>query len=352
MSRLRRIVLRGLLAVVLLAAAATGFLWWKLRSRIEPIPAVLATIDQDPSRIRLPGAAGQPELSVAALRGKLVYFVVEGRESMAAGEGRQLNLALDRWRYAEGEAAPRGFLIGDVEGLGFLKWKLDELAAAMQREARLPVYLDYDGAVVRGFKLPKGHTAIVVLGEDGAVRFRKSGPLTAEELEALRQALGASEPPPPPPAPAFAVGAGTAQEWSTAACAGQACAMVFLSRQVSVKEVPGIPKGKEQRDSASWQDADIRLVGVLSDRVLPAGKSQGLFVGALDGVELAPGWHALADGAGGAALRAAFAIGPTETALVVVDGEGRLAFRERGLIPSWRLGAVTELMSLPPRRKQ
>lgn len=338
---MRRIVIRVLLGLVVLVLCAAGFLWWKLRSRVEPIPPVLAALDQDPAKIRLPGMSGRPELVVGELRGTRAYFVVEGRESMQAGEGKQLNLALDRWRHAEGT---RGFLIGDVEGLGFLKWKLDELAGTMQREARLPLYLDYDGAILRGFKLPKGHTAIVVLDEGGEVSFRKSGPLSAEELEALRLALGAEEPPPPPPAPAFQAG-----EWSKASCAGQACAMVFLSRPLAAKDVPGIPGGKDQRDRAAWEDADIRLVGMLSDRMLPAGKSQGVFVGSLAGVELAPGWHLLADDA---ALRTAFELGPAETALVVVDREGRLAFRERGLIPSWKLGALTELLGLPPRRKQ
>jgi hypothetical protein len=336
-----RRVLIIVLSLLALALCAAGFLWWKLRARVEPIPAVLAALDQDPAKIRLPGLGDQPELVVEALRGSIAYFVIESRESMSAGEGRELNLALNRWSYDDGV---KGFFIGDAEGLGFLKWKLDELAGSMQREARLPLYMDYEGAILRGFKLPKGHTAVVVLGEQGDVVFRKSGKLTAEELEALRLAVRAREPAPPPPAPAFSVGA-----LSTKSCAGQACALVFLSRPIDVKAVPGGKGGKPRDDSAAWEDADARLVAMLSDQELPAGKSLGVFVGALPGVELAAGWSVIADEP---AMRAAFELAPAETAIVVVDREGRLALRERGRIAFWKLGSLRELLALPPRKKK
>jgi predicted transcriptional regulator len=298
----------------------------------------LTRIDQDPALIRLPGLGDQPDLVVGELRGSIAYFVVESRESMSAGEGRDLNLALNRWCYGDGT---RGYFIGDVEGLGFLKWKLNELAGAMQRESRLPLCMDYEGAILRGFKLPKGHTAVVVLGEQGDVRFRKSGKLTAADIEGLRSALHAREPDPPPPALAFRLGA-----LSTASCAGQGCALVFLSRPLNVKEVPGIEGGKPRDDSAAWEDADARLVAMLSDRALPAGKSLSAFIGTLDGVKLAPGWSVSADDR---ELRAAFEIAASETAIVVVDREGRLALRERGHVAFWRLASLSELLALPPR---
>jgi len=336
-----RRVLFIILGLVGLALCGAGFLWWKLRARVEPIPAVLAALDEDPAKIRLPGLGDRPELVVGALRGSIAYFVIESRESMAAGEGREMTLALDRWRHGEGV---KGFFIGDAEGLGFLKWKLDELAGSMQREARLPVYMDYEGAILRGFKLPKGHTAVVVLGERGDVVFRKSGKLTAAELGVLRGVLRAREPEPPPPAPAFSIGA-----VSTKSCAGQGCALVFLSRPVDVKNVPGVKGGKARNDRDAWEDADARLVAMLSDQELPAGKSLGVFIGALQGVALGTGWSVAADDP---ALREAFAIGPTETALVVIDREGRIALRERGRIAFWQLGSLRELLALPPRKQR
>jgi predicted transcriptional regulator len=336
---MKRILLYIFLGLFVVAGAGVGFLWWKLRAHVEPIPAVLATIERDPASIRLPGLLDHPDLVVGELRGSIAYFVIESRESMSAGEGRELNLALNRWRYREGT---KGFFIGDVEGLGFLKWKLNELAGTMQREARLPVYLDYDGAILHGFKLPKGHTAVVVLGETGEVTFRKSGKLTPADVEALRTALGATEPPPPPPAPAFRAGL-----LSTASCAGHGCALVFLSRPLSAKDVPGVEGGKAKDDSAAWNDADARLVALLSDRALPADKSMGVFVGTLEGIKLASGWSIAADDV---KLRAAFEIGPAETAIVVVDREGRLALRERGRVAFWQLAVLNELLALPPRR--
>jgi predicted transcriptional regulator len=334
-----RIALRVLLVMLGLAACAGGFLWWKLRAHVEPVPSVLAAIENDNAHLRLPGLGGRPELVLGDLRGAIAYFVLEGRESMASGEGRELARALNRWQHGDDV---KGYLIGEVEGLGFLKWKLDEIAVAMQRESRLPVYMDYDGALLRGFKLPKGHAAVVVLGKQGELLFRKSGKLTAAESDTLRIALGAREPDPPPPAPAF-----TAGPVSTASCAGKGCVLVFLAKPISVKDVPGIEGGKQRDDSAAWGDPDFRLVGMLSDRELPDGKSLGAFVGTLDGVKLATGWSQVADDA---KLRAAFAISPAETAIVVVDREGRLALRERGMVAFWKVAPLDELLGLPARR--
>jgi hypothetical protein len=122
---------------------------------------------------------------------------------------------------------------------------------------------------------------------------------------------------------------------------------VFLSRPISAKDVPGIEGGKAKDDTAAWSDADARLVALLSDRELPGDKSMGAFVGTLEGIKLASGWSIAADDA---QLRAAFEIAPAETAIVVVDREGRLAMRERGRIAFWQLSSLNELLSLPPRR--
>lgn len=336
---MRRILLRVFLALLVLAACAGGFLWWKLRARVEPIPATLAPVEQDPARLRLPGLAQQPALEVEALRGSIVYFVLESRESMATGEGRELSRALNRWQVGDDV---KGFFIGEVEGLGFLKWKIDQFAEVMQRESRLPLYMDYEGAILRGFKLPKGHTAVVVLGRQGELLFRHSGKLAPADLERLRVVLTAREPPPPPPAPDFSAG-----PLSKATCAGKGCVLIFLSRAVNVKAVPGVEGGAQRDDRAGWADPDARLVAMMSDQPLPAGKSLGVFVGALDGVKLAAGWTALPDDA---ALRAALELAPGETAIVVIDREGRLALRERGLVAFWKLDPLRELLGLPARR--
>jgi hypothetical protein len=337
-----RFLFRALLVVVVLALGAGGFLWYKLRAQIEPIPSVLAAVDDGgTARIRLPGAGGLPDLNLGELRGSIVYLVLEGKDSMESGEGREVVRALDRWQHAEGV---RGYFVGEAEGLGFLKWKIDEFVGALQRESRLPVYMDYEGAILRGFKLPKGHTAVVVLGQDGEVVFRKSGKPSADEIEALRVALGAREPEPPRPAPVFAAG-----PLDSASCAGQGCALVFLSRKIAVTEVPGVEGGKKPDDSAAWGDPDARLVGMLSDQALPAGKSKGVFVGELDGVKLASGWSVTP---GSAELRATFGLGASDTAVVVIDREGRLALRETGVIPFWKVAPMDELLDLPPPGKK
>lgn len=325
--------------MLVLAACGGGFLWWKLRSHVEPIPTTLAPVEQDPARIRLPGLDQQPALEIGALRGSIAYFVLESRESMSAGEGRELSRALNRWQVGDDV---KGFFIGEVEGLGFLKWKLDEFADAMQRESRLPMYMDYEGAILRGFKLPKGHTAVVVLGRQGELLFRHSGKLGPADLESLRVALTAREPPPPPPAPDFRAG-----PLSKATCAGKGCALIFLARAVNVKAVPGVEGGAKRNDRTAWADPDARLVAMMSDQPLPEGKSLGVFVGALEGVKLAAGWHVVADDA---ALRAALEFSPGETAIVVIDREGRLAIRERGHVALWKLDPLRDLLSLPERR--
>jgi hypothetical protein len=328
-------------ALIALALVGAGFLYWKLRAQVEPIPAVLAAVDdRKAGEISLPGIGEQPALVLAEQRGHVTYLVLEGKDSMASGEGRELTRALDRWKHAPDV---RGFFVGETEGLGFLRWKIDDFVAAIQRESRLPVYMDYEGKVLRGFQLAKGHTGLVVLGKDGEVLLRKSGPPTAEELEQLRVLLGAEEPPPPPPAPAFSLG-----PLSNESCRGQGCALVFLSRPLTLKEIPGLEGGKPRDDSAAWGDADARLVGMLADQPLTEGKARGLFVGALTDVPLAAGWSLLDD----PAARQAFGLAANETAVVVVDRQGRLALRETGVIPFWKLAPLDELLSLPPRAEK
>ena len=50
-----------------------------------------------------------------------------------------------------------------------------------------------------------------------------------------------------------------------------------------------------------------------------------------------------------AAVRA-LVLSPGETAIVVIDREGRLAIRERGHVALWKLDPLRDLLSLPERR--
>jgi hypothetical protein len=337
MRRFLRIFLRVVLGLVVLVLIAGGFLWWKLRPRVESIPTQLAAVnDLDRvAQIRLPGDGELPELVLGKLRGQTAYFVLESRESMKAREGRELSRALDRWVYPEGVL---GFSIGEAEGLGLLKWQIDKFIGFMRRESRLPLYMDYEGAILRGFKLPKGHTGVIVLGPDGDVRFRHTGKVETQDIEALRLILGANEPPPPPPAPTFAAGA-----ISSESCRGKACVLVFLARAVSKKEVPGIKGGAKPDNAAAWADASLRLVAMLVEEKLPEGRAAGVFVGDVGDVPLGDGWSQASDDG---AARTALGVPPGEAALVVVDAQGRLALHEIGNLPLWKASRLGDLLGL------
>jgi hypothetical protein len=332
MRRPLRILLQVLGVLVVLAGAAGGWLAWKLRRRIEPIPKQLAalapTVNLDDLQL---AGAGLPDLSLANERGHLTYLVLESRESKESHEGRSLGDALDRW-VIPGDI--HGFLIGQAEGLGFLRWKIDKVVASLRPEMRLPLYTDYDGKILHAFKLPEGHTGLIVLGKSGEVLLRHSGVMTDPDLAALRDLLGAAEPPPPPPAPPFAVGALTNER-----CLGKVCAFVILGARVDRKHTPGVKGGTSDDDEEGWSEPSTRLVAALADSAPSADRTLAVVVGDTD-VEM-PGWTPVADGA---SARAAFDVPAGEAALVVVDEQGRLAFRATGKIPLFKLGPLADLM--------
>ncbi len=339
MKRPLRILLKVLAVLVVLVLAAGGWLWWKLRPRVDPIPDQLAAIDPavDLARIRLDGA-GIADLSLGDQRGHLTYLVIDSKESMQAHEARSLDDALDRWVWPDG---PVGFAIGDAEGLGVLRFKIDDIVRQIRRETRLPLYVDYDGKMIHAFKLPKGHTGVVVLGPDLDVRYRHSGPMTDAELAALREVVGAREPPPPPPAPAFAIG-----PMSSESCRGKACAIAILAARVDKQRVPYIKGGYHGDDGQAaklFEDPSTRLVGVLAD-VKPAPEfARAMLLGDTD-VDL-PGWDRGGDDDRAAAdARRVFDVPEGEAALVVVDAQGRVAFRGVGRIPLYKFGPVADLL--------
>jgi hypothetical protein len=336
LRRFLRILGRVALVLVGLLLLLGAFVWWKLRPHVDPIPAALASVTADElADVTVPGDGGLPDLRLREARGHVAFFVFDSRESMQAKEGRLVHRALDRWVFPDGAL---GYAIGDAEGMRVFKWQIDKFMKFIRRESRLPLYVDYDGALRKAFKLPRGHNAIIVLGPDGAVRFRHAGDMTEAELGELRAAIGAREPPPPPPAPAFAAG-----PLSSDACRGQACAIVFLGHPVALEQVPGVKGGASQKDEKAWADPTLRLAGMFADEALPRGKSRGVFVGQLDGVTLADGWSAADDDG---AARRAFGVPEGEAALVVVDGDGRLVLRELGVVPFWKVSRVTDLLGL------
>jgi predicted transcriptional regulator len=351
MRRFLRILVRVVGALVLLAllVAGGGYWWWRAHSRVEAIPAKLPELtDRDRlAKLRVPGSDGLADLAVADLRGHVSYLVLENKESFQAREGRSLGAALDRWRYPDDV---RGYAIFDAEGMGILRFKIDEFVRGFRAEARLPIYLDYEGTIRHGFGLPKGHTGVIVLGPDGTPLLRHSGPMSDADIAALRTTLGASEPPPPAAAPAFALGPLDSAR-TCGAAAKRACAIVFLGHEVASRHaLPFVKGGLEPGSKAAttaFEDPTLRLCALLVDQDLAAGGSLGLFVGHLGAdVTLAPGWTAVPDDAAAAKVRTALGVAPGEAAVVVVDAEGRLALVERGRVALWKLGPLRELLKL------
>jgi hypothetical protein len=330
-----RILLRVVAVLVALVLAAGGWLWWKLRPRVDPIPAVLAAVDPNADLAKITiGGGGIADFVLGDQRGHVTYLMIDSKESLKAHEGRTLADALDRWITPDTLA---GFSIGDAEGLGVLRFKIDDIVKQIRRETRLPLYVDYDGKIIHTFKLPKGHTGLVVLGPDLSVVYRHSGPMKDDDLGTLRDLLGAKEPPPPPPAPPFQVGPLT-----TESCRGKACAIVILAGQVEKKRVPWIKggfKGSDDEATRLMEDPSTRLVGALYDMKPGADAARGVVVGDTDA--LPDGWERADDGD---AARRTFDVPPGEAALVVIDALGRVAFKQIGRIPLYKFGPIADLL--------
>lgn len=337
MSILRKIAL----ALVLLVLVVLGVVAWMLRSRAEEIPDELPpinTAEADPQKLVVPGQGGLDDLVLADLKGRTVYLIVEDRESMAARESSAMSRAMARWVYPENVS---GFAIGDAEGFGLLASKIEEFVGPMRPELRLPLYIDFQGVVTRTFKLPKGHVGVVVLDPTGAVVYRHSGKMEPDEIEKLRELLGASLPA-PSPAPAFKVG-----ELDNAACAGRTCALVFLGGPVARKDIPGGKQGFDGSMDESVQQfakPDIRLAGIVidSDAKLDSGKVSAQLVGQIDGAELKR-WKSVPDAP---EARAAFEIPAGEAALVVIDPKGDVVMRELGRLPMYKFGVLSEFIGV------
>ena len=373
MSLTKRILIG--LTILLLALIGAGA--WMFRSRAEAIPDELAPIDTeeaDPLKVVVPGSAGLPDLKLADLRGKTVYLQVGDRESMQAKESKAFDRVLNRWVIP---ADVVGFAIADTEGFKVFASKIEEMLAGIRPETRLPLYTDYDGAITRTFKLPKGHAGVVVLGPDGQILMRHSGPAPEgpegdKLLERLRTALHAEEPT-LAPAPAFKFGEldnldnlDNLDHLDNAACAGKVCIFVFLARPVKKSELPFVKGGFEGEADAMWkqlQDPSVRLSGLVNDsdaKLLaadekaakaakpaePAAKPRpevkAVLVGTLADVELKR-WVTVP---AAPEARAALQIPEDQAAVVIIDAEGKLAVREIGIVRMYKFTRISELLDI------
>ena len=329
MSRRLRWILLALVGVLVPLGASAWYLM-----RVEDIPETLDPVELDPDDIVIPHTRDGPPLKVAELRGKHAFFVMVGAQTGRSAEGERLNRALNRWVYPETTV---GFVIGDAQGFGLFSGKISQVMGHFAQEVRYPLYVDYDGAFITTFSLPKGHHAFVVLGPDGKIIERHAGGIDdPAEIERIRQLLGGEEPPPGPPAPAFEVGA-----LSNAACSDRPCAIVFAGEPVRREDVPGGDEGFQGDDEARFaQMKKPHIRNVQLGRRMHLEEALGTMVGDIDARLPMVGWTITpeADEA-----RAAFELAEGESALVVIV-DGRVAITATGTIPLYRFGLAADLL--------
>lgn len=317
--------------VILALLGVVGGVWAYKVLRVEPIPEQLEEMEETPDSIVLESLSETPDLVLGEQRGFKSFYVIVGMRTPKK-EGVALNRALNRWQYPTGV---KGYIVGDAEGAGMFRGMAKKMLDFFRKEARFPIFVDFAGAMLRVFKLPKGHHGFVVLGEDGEVLVRKSGGIEGAELEDLRVLLGAELPPPPPAAPEFAVAGLT-----KASCADKPCALIFLGAPVKKVDVPGIEGGFDGSTTDGMDrmnKPEIRLAASAVKMDLKG--AHGAVIGDVDFP--IPGWTVLAEAA---EARAVFGLAPDDTAMVIVDEQGRLALREVGLVPMWVWGEAADLL--------
>lgn len=310
---------------VLLALLVLGGAWGWQVLRVEELPEELGTMERSPDEVVLSAVGHGADLRLSELRGQTSVIVFEGIQSMRSEQGKEVNRALNRWILPEGT---KGYIAWDGQGMRMFEDRATQFVGFFAEELRFPIYVDWEGELVDVFKLVKGHHGLVVLGPEGQVLLRHSGGLQGEALDELRTTLGAREPPPPPPAPEFALAGLNVQS-----CRDEPCLFVFLGKPVARAEIPWIENGFEGTRTECFERMrrpEIRLAA--SAMRVPITRSHGVLVGETEGLEL-KGWTTVPDDA---AAREAFGLEPEQSALIVIDTEGRLAFRETGFIPMYR----------------
>jgi predicted transcriptional regulator len=330
----RRALKLALIAIGLLVmVGAVGA--WRI-FRVDDVPDELPPMERSPDDIRLASMTDAPDLALADLRGKTVFLVVVGAQSGKNREGQPLNRALNRWIYPESTV---GFIVADAEGVGFLAGMVEDYVQFFAKESRFPIYVDFEGVTIETFQLTKGHHGFAVIGPDGQVLERRSGGMEGADLEELRELLGAKEPPEPAPAPAFSVGG-----LDNSSCSPRACAIVFLGAPVKRTQIPGIEDGfdgEHEEAFALLSKPEVRLAATALKMDLQG--APGVLVGDVEGLRELPdrGFTHVADAP---EARAAFGLEPTDTAMVIVDAQGRLAFRRVGFIPMYEWGTAADLL--------
>lgn len=311
--------------LVIVVAIGLG-VWAWMALRVEEIPDELATMERSPDELVVPSLGDTPDLRVAHMRGERSFIVLEGIQSMRAEQGKEVNRALNRWVLPD---TTKGYIVYDAQGMRVFEDKVRRFTEDFfAQEVRYPLYADFDGETLDVFKLIKGHHGLVVLDENGEVLMRHSGGFKADELDELREMLGAQEPPEPPPAPQFA-----AADLTQDSCKQKPCLFLFLGKKVARTDIPWIEDGFEGNRTDSFERMhrpEIRLAA--SAMQVPIKKSHGVIFGDLQGLE-PEGWRILPDEP---SLREAFGIEAGQSALVVIDTQGRLAFKETEFIPMYR----------------
>ncbi|MCA9651305.1 MAG: hypothetical protein KC501_15410 [Myxococcales bacterium] len=310
---------------ILLTLLVVGSAWAWIVFRVEDVPGQLDAMERSPDEVVVSAVGNGEDLHFASLRGHKSVIVFEGVQSMQGEEGKEVNRALYRWLLPDDV---QGYIVWDGEGMRIFEEKASKFVGFFSQEVRFPVYVDFDGEVLDVFKLTKGHHGLIVLGPQGEVLMRHSGGLEASELDELRTLLDAEEPPEPPPAPPFSV-AGIDND----DCRDKPCLFIFMGEPVARADIPWVEDGFEGTRTECFERMrrpEIRLAA--SAMRVPITKSHGILMGEVEDLDL-KGWTVVSDEP---AAREAFGLGPEESALVVVDTEGRLAFRETGFIPMYR----------------
>lgn len=318
--------------MALLGAVLLGGCFWAWRIlRVEDIPEQLEAMDENPDAVVLESLSEVEDLVLGQQRGFKSFYVIVGMRTPKE-EGIDLNRALNRWQYPD---TVKGYIVGDAEGAEMFRGMATKYLNFFRKEARFPIFVDFQGAMLRVFKLPKGHHGFVVLDADGSVLVRQSGGMKGDALEQLRTLLDAELPPPPPPAPEFSIAGLT-----KASCADRPCAFIFLGSPVTRSQIPGIKDGFDGEPEDGFElmnRPEVRLAASALKMDLKGG--HGVIVGQLD-VPADP-WTVLAQSE---PARAAFDIGPDQTAFVIVDEQGRLAMRRVGLVPMYMWGEAADLL--------
>lgn len=340
---MKKLLAAAAVSVVGLGAAGA---WWVTRT--EPIPDELEALETEPTSVVIPGMADQPDLDLAALRGKTAAFVVIGTWSAKSPEGEATNRAMSRWTYPPQTEV---YVVADAAGLAVFSDRIEATLGSYASEVRFPLYVDYQGTFINTFKLPKGHHGLVVLDPNGSVVTRHSGGLEGAALVDLRDRLGAHEPELGPQIPSFELAG-----FDVDVCSTTACGFVYTgSSSISRSDIPRIGEGQFEGDEdallAQMRIPAVRNVTLARKMKLPAPR--GVLLGDIADDIDTPGWVRLTLEESAHVRRA---LGLGDVPAIVAYDRGREAIRAEGLAPLFVWGRLADLLEVekfndrrPPR---